>query len=395
MADSDTQPNNSRQTALKFVVLVGVVSLFSDITYEGARSIHGPFLALLGASAATVGVVAGLGEMVAYALRLVFGYLSDRTGRYWTITIAGYILNLFAVPALALAGNWPMAAALMVAERLGKAVRSPARDAMLSHASHHMGRGWAFGLHEALDQIGAVAGPLVVAAVMHMKSDYRASYALLIVPALMAMLVLLAARWLYPTPRDLEDASPHHLESQGITRVFWLYLGASALVAAGFADYPLAAYHFQKTGLINETWIPILYSVAMGVDALAALWLGRSYDRKGLSIMVGVALLSALVAPLVFLGGFWLVLAGMILWGVGMAAQESVMRAAVAGMIPADKRGSAYGLFSAGYGVAWFLGSAIMGFLYDWSVMALVAFSVAMQLLSAPLLLMVSRRARP
>ena len=388
------QNNNSRQTALKFVVLVGVVSLFSDVTYEGARSIHGPFLALLGASATTVGVVAGLGEMVAYALRLVFGYLSDHTGRYWTITIAGYILNLLAIPLLALAGNWPMAAALMVAERMGKAVRSPARDAMLSHAAHHMGRGWAFGLHEALDQIGAVTGPLVVSAVMYFKSDYRASYAVLLVPALMAIAVLLAARWLYPTPRDMEDSPDHHLEPQGIPRVFWLYMGASALIAAGFADYPLAAYHFQKTGLISEVWIPLFYAVAMGVDALAALWLGHRYDRKGLSVMVGVALVSALIAPLVFLGGFWPVLAGMILWGVGMAAQESVMRAAVAGMTPAGKRGSSYGLFSAAYGVAWFLGSAVMGFLYDHSVGALVAFSVVMQLLSVPLLLVVSRRTR-
>ncbi len=388
------QNNNSRQTALKFVVLVGVVSLFSDVTYEGARSIHGPFLALLGASATTVGVVSGLGEMVAYALRLVFGYLSDHTGRYWTITIAGYILNLFAIPLLALAGNWPMAAALMVAERMGKAVRSPARDAMLSHAAHHMGRGWAFGLHEALDQIGAVTGPLVVSAVMYFKSDYRASYAVLLVPALMAIAVLLAARWLYPTPRDMEDSPDHHLEPQGIPRVFWLYMGASALIAAGFADYPLAAYHFQKTGLISEVWIPLFYAVAMGVDALAALWLGHRYDRKGLSVMVGVALVSALIAPLVFLGGFWPVLAGMILWGVGMAAQESVMRAAVAGMTPAGKRGSSYGLFSAAYGVAWFLGSAVMGFLYDHSVGALVAFSVVMQLLSVPLLLVVSRRTR-
>lgn len=393
MANSGETNNHFKQTALKFVVLVGVVSLFSDVTYEGARSIHGPFLALLGASATTVGVVAGLGEMVAYALRLVFGYLSDRTGRYWTITILGYILNLFAIPLLALAGNWPMAAALMVAERMGKAVRSPARDAMLSHAAHHMGRGWAFGLHEALDQIGAVTGPLVVSAVMYFKSDYRASYAVLLVPALMAMAVLLVARWLYPTPRDMEQSPGQPIAAQGIPRMFWVYMGASALIAAGFADYPLAAYHFQKTGLISEVWIPVFYAVAMGVDALAALWLGRTYDRKGLSVMVGVALASALIAPLVFLGGFWLALAGMVLWGVGMAAQESVMRAAVAGMAPADKRGSAYGMFSTAYGVAWFLGSAVMGFLYDHSIGSLVAFSMLMQLLSIPLLMKVSRRA--
>lgn len=384
--------NGSKQTALKFVLLLGLVSLLADMTYEGARSVTGPYLAVLGATATTVGIVAGLGELIGYGLRLVFGYLSDRTGRYWAITLAGYGLNLLAVPLLALAGRWEVAAMLMIAERMGKAIRTPARDAMLSHATHDMGRGWGFGLHEAMDQVGAVLGPLIVAAVMVVRGDYRTGFAVLLVPALLALGVLMAARLLYPRPRDLEQVAPE-LEPRGFPRVFWLYLAAAGLVAAGYADFPLIAYHFQQTSTVTPTWIPILYSVAMAVDALAALAFGRLFDRLGLAVLAGVAFVSAFFAPLVFWGGFSLALAGMALWGIGMGAQESILRAAVARMAPADRRGTAYGIFNTGYGLFWFLGSALMGFLYDFSLPALIIFSVAAQLVAVPLFWYV-RRAR-
>ncbi len=383
-------PGGSRAAAVKFVVLIGGVSLFADATYEGARSITGPYLAVLGASATAVGVVAGFGELIGYALRLVSGYVTDRTGQYWPITILGYVVNLAAVPLLALAGRWEAAAALMVAERMGKAIRSPARDAMLSHAASEMGRGWGFGLHEAMDQVGAMLGPLVVAAVLYFRGGYRTGFALLAVPAVLALAVLVAARLLYPSPRDLEVSTPE-LETKGFPPVYWLYLGAVALIAAGYADFPLIAYHFQKATGIPETWIPVFYAVAMGTDAVAALILGRLFDRLGLSVLAAVSLLAAAFAPLVFLGGFYVALAGMALWGVGMGAQESIVRAAVAEMIPARRRAAAYGVFNSGYGVAWFAGSALMGLLYDISLPALIAFSSAMQLASIPVLLKVSR----
>ena len=380
-----------RKKALGFVVLLGVVSLLADTTYEGARSIAGPFLATLGASGAVVGIVAGFGELVGYGLRLVSGLLSDRTRRYWAITLFGYVVNLAAVPLLALAGRWEIAAALLIAERVGKAIRTPARDAMLSHATGRIGAGWSFGLHEALDQIGAVAGPLIVAAVLHARGSYRAGFALLLIPALMAIAALLVARALYPRPRDLEPAAPA-LESVGFPRAYWLYLGAVGLVAAGYADFPLIAYHFERAAVVREIWIPVFYAVAMGVDAVAALVFGHLFDRVGVSVLAAVSLLSALFAPLAFLGGFRLALLGMALWGVGMGAQESVMRAAVAKMVSADKRGAAYGFFNAGYGVAWFAGSALLGALYDVSLGGLVAFSVAAQVVSAPLFLAVKGR---
>lgn len=388
-----SRKNNSilKRPALRFVILLGVVSLFADMTYEGARSITGPFLAVLGASATVVGIVSGFGELIGYGLRLVSGYISDRTGKYWTITLLGYAVNMLAVPLLALAGRWEIAAFLMIAERLGKAIRTPARDAMLSHGTKEIGRGWGFGLHEAMDQIGAVLGPLIVASVLYFrKGDYKTGFGILFIPALLALTVLLAARLLYPRPRDLEAVSVK-LEGKGFPRAFWLYLVAVALVAAGYADFPLIAYHFKKVSVASDNWIPIFYAVAMGVDALAALFFGRLFDRIGISILIVVSLLSSLFAPLVFLGGFDLALLGMALWGVGMGAQESIMRAAVAEMVPADKRGTAYGTFNLGYGVFWFLGSALMGFLYDTSISSLILFSVVMQLASVPLLILTKK----
>ena len=382
--------DNSKKSAFKFIILLGIVSLLADITYEGARSITGQYLAILGASGAVVGIVAGFGELIGYALRFVSGYVADRTKRYWLITIFGYAVNLLAVPLLALAGRWEVAAALIITERIGKAIRTPSRDAMLSHATKEIGRGWGFGIHEAMDQIGAMTGPLIVAAVLYVKGGYRTSFGILLIPAILALSVLLAARYLYPRPHDLEPKTIP-LETKGFPRVFWIYLAAIAFVAAGYVDFPLIAYHFKKASIASDNWIPIFYSVAMGVDALAALVFGRLFDSKGISILIFAALISSLFAPLVFLGNFSLALFGIALWGIGMGAQESIMRAAIAGMISPDKRASAYGVFNAGYGIFWFLGSALMGIFYDISIPALIAFSVITQLASIPFFMMTKK----
>ncbi len=371
--------------ALRFVVLLGVVSLFADMTYEGARSITGPFLGMLGASAAVVGFVSGLGELVGYAVRLVSGYLSDRTGRYWALTIVGYCVNLLAVPLLAWAGRWEVAVALIVAERFGKAVRTPPRDAMLSHAASRTGAGRAFGLHEALDQVGAVTGPLIVTAVLMAGGTHRIAFAALGGPAVVAILLVAAARLQYPAPRALEVRGGAGQEAgAGLPRRFRLYLIGVALVAAGFADFPLMAYHFARTDAFAPQTIALVYSMAMAVDAAAALIWGRLYDRAGLRAMLIAVALSAAFAPLAFLGKGWLPLAGAALWGAGMGAQESVMRAAISRVAPAGRRGTAYGVFNSVYGAAWFAGSATMGLLYTRHPALLVTFSVAAQLLALP-----------
>lgn len=383
--------NRNNQIALRFVLLLGVVSLFADMTYEAARSITGPYLAILGASATVVGLVAGLGELIGYGLRIVSGVMSDRTHRYWAITIAGYAVNLLAVPAMALAGSWEIAAVLIMAERFGKAIRTPARDAMLSHAAHGLGRGWAFGIHEAMDQIGAMIGPIIVAAVLAWKGSYEYGFAVLAVPALLALAVLAVARINYPQPHDLEP-SFRAREASGLRSTFWFYLIAVACIALGFADYPLAAFHMKTEGIVADKWIPLIYAGAMGVDALSALAFGRLYDKKGFPVLLVMIAASAWSAPLVFLTGLMLLILGMALWGVGMGAQESIIRAVVADIVPRDRRATGYGVFNAGFGLAWFVGSALMGLLYDRSLIALAAFSVVAQLASLPLLYFVQKR---
>lgn len=378
----------SKKTAIKFVILLGIVSLFADMTYEGARSITGQYLAVLGASGAVVGTVAGFGEFIGYGFRLVSGYVSDKTGKYWLITFIGYALNLIAVPLLALAGNWPQAVSLIILERLGKAIRNPSRDAMLSYATKETGRGWGFGLHEALDQIGAIIGPLIVSAVLYYQGTYQTSFAILLIPALCALSVLAAARFLYPRPQDLEVENPD-VKATGFSKKYWLYIIAVSCVAAGYLDFPLIAYHFEKMHIVPNVWIPIFFSIAMAADGIAALAFGRLYDIKGISILIFITGISSFFAPLVFADDFYFALFGMILWGVGLGSQESIMRAIVANMVQMDRRGTAYGTLNIWFGIAWFLGSAWMGFLYDTSILSVIVFSMGIQLAAIPILIAV------
>jgi len=366
-----------------FIILIGVVSLFSDMTHEGARAITGPFLATLGASATVVGFVAGFGELMGYGIRLISGLVSDRTKKYWTVTFIGYFINLLAVPALALAGSWQMAAVLMILERTGRAIRNPARDVMLSHATSSIGHGKGFGVHEALDQIGAVSGPLIVTAVYYFSGSYHQSFGYLLIPALLALSILVVARLKYPKTEMLEtktSGSPAIFPK----KFFWIYLAAVSLIAAGFADYPLIAFHFSKTNQVSAEMIPVMYAIAMGVDALAALLLGWWFDKQGITVLVASTLVSLLFAPLVFMGNFYTALAGMVCWGVGMAAQESIVRAVLATVLPIGKRATGFGVFNATFGVFWFLGSFFMGWLYDVSIGWLIGFSMLVQLMAIP-----------
>ena len=390
-SEADMAGGLPRTRAVTFIILLGAISLFADMTYEGARSITGPYLGALGVTATTIGIVAGLGELVGYAVRLGSGYLADASGRYWAVTIFGYVLNLFAVPLLALAGNWQIAVVLIIAERMGRAVRSPPRDAMLSHAAGQTGLGWGFGLHQALDQTGAVVGPLLVSGLLFLGHDFRAAFAVLLAPAVVSISLVLAARLSFPQPRDFELAPPP-LDTTGLAPSFRVYLVAVVLIAAGYADFALIADHFGKASVMPATWIPIVYAVAMAVDGAAGLALGSLFDRIGLRAMILATLVSAAAAPLVFLGGFAAAVLGMACWGIGTGAQESVMRATVSQLAPQHRRATAFGIFNAVYGVAWFAGSVLLGVLYDLSIVMVAMVSMALQALAVPVLFWLARR---
>lgn len=369
-----------RKSALAFVLAFGVVSLFADAAYEGMRGISGPFLALLGASGAVVGIVSGGGELIGYLIRMGSGRLAGRSGAYWPLAIAGYVVQMAAVPALALAGSWQVAALLIVLERAGKAIRNPATNFMLSRAGNRIGQGWAFGLHEAMDQTGACAGPLIAALVLSHHGHYRAALIWLGVPAILTILSVLAARFRFPGAGQVAHHESTAEAHRTLPVAFWIYALAAALIGFGFADYPLIAFHFARSGSVSAGWIPVFYAAAMAAAGLGSLLFGRWFDARGLIVLAPAILIGAAVAPLAFLGGFWAALLGALLWGLSLGVHKAVMNAAIAGFVPDNQRARAFGLFSAIYGIAWFAGSALLGLLYDHSLTALVAVATIAEL---------------
>jgi MFS family permease len=365
-------------------VCLGVVSLFADMTYEGAHSIVGPFLKDLGANATQVGLIAGLGEMMAASLRFFSGRLADRTRAYWTIAIFGYLINMLVVPAMAFAGNWQMAALLVVAERTSKSLRGPARDVLLSEATGKIGHGWGFGLHAAMDQTGAVLGPLLMFAAVARTQHFGPAFLRLVFPAAGALIALLTARFFFP---QAGVSAPLQTKQQTLPRVFWMYVAAAGMLALGFVDFPLLSYHFEKTALTQPAVIPLLYAGAMGVNGITALIFGKLFDRYGIAVLSFGILISLLALPLGFLGGFRGAIAGVACWATGLGVQDATLRSGIAQVVSMTKRGSAFGAFNGVYGVAWFLGSAAMGMLYDRSIVALVIFGMVAQAISASMFL--------
>jgi MFS family permease len=371
--------NEKRSAALRFIVCLGIVSLFADMTYEGAHSIIGPYLKDLGATAFQVALIAGIGEMLGASLRFFSGRFADRTRAYWTITFCGYAMNVVAVPALALAGNWQSAAALIIAERTGKALRGPARDVLLSGATQEVGHGWGFGLHSIMDQTGAVIGPLLMVAGVARAHSFGPPFLWLAFPAVGTLIALTMARILNPEhTRTVKTTT-----SQVLPRVFWLYVAAAGLLACGFVDFPLLAYHFQSANFTTPVEIPLLYAGAMGVNGLTALLFGRMFDRFGLNTLVFGIFISLLALPFGFLGGPVGAIVSVACWATGLGAQDACLRSGIASVVSMNKRGSAFGAFNGVYGVMWFLGSLVMGLLYSRSLMALVVFGIAAQVAAA------------
>ncbi len=382
----------ARSSALRSIVFLGIVSLFADMVYEGARSVLGPFLQNLGATAAEVGVIAGFGEMIAAGLRFFSGRLADRSRAYWSLTILGYSLTAVSVPLLAFALNWPMAAVLIIAERLGKSLRGPARDVLLSSATEEVGHGWGFGLHTALDQTGAVLGPLFVAGVVAQTHHFGPALLRLGIPAVAMFAALFLARMQFPRgaaplpdgrPQRTLDARGSDSEQRHFPRVFWIYMAAAGLLACGFLDFPLLAYHWQKAGIAGPSAIPLLYAAAMGIDGLSALVFGRLFDRFGVAVLAAGTVLSMAALPLGFLGGLPAAAGAVVCWGCGMGAQDACLRPGIARVVSMNKRGRAFGIFSGVYGMLWFAGSATMGALYGVSLVALIAFGMAAQAVAA------------
>jgi len=385
-----------RISAIRFVAWFGIVSALGDVVYEGARSIVGPFFATFGASAATIGIITGIGEAVALVLRLLTGPFSDRTGRPWPQTIVGYALTMVCVPLMALTGGLAPAALLYNGERFGKAVRTPSRDTMLAHASAVVGVGRTFGLHEAIDQSGAIVGPLLLALVLGAGGSFALCLGLLAVPGAIAMVVLFRLRLAAPHPEDYDpqatvsDAKKLSLDTK-LPRQFWLYSAFSAATMLGFSTWAVLAYHLVHKNVVHEGAVPVLYAVAMGAAAIAALVFGRIYDAYGFRGLIVLPVLAAVVPVLSFSTSVVAVSVGAFVWGVAMGVHDSTMRAAVTDLVPRSRRGAGYGTFTAIYGIAWLVGAAMIGVLYDHGVALTEVVVVAVQVVALALLVPVLR----
>jgi MFS family permease len=387
----------NRISPLRFIVGFGIVSALADMVYEGARSIIGPYLGSLGATAAVIGLVTGAGEAAALVLRLFTGKLADRLGRPWPQTMLGYALTAICVPLLAISGGLVAAGLLYNGERVGKAVRTPARDSMLAHASAEMGRGYAFGLHEALDQIGAMAGPLLIALTLALGGHYRIAFALLAIPGGLALLALARLRRAAPDPTlwepaaEISEMKKLRLEG-GLPKQFWQYAAFSATTMLGFSTWAVLAFHLTSRHLISASVVPVLYALAMAAASGAAVGFGRIYDRVGLRGLIALPPLAIVVPLLSFSTTTGLFVLGSLVWGAGMGIHDSTMRAAVADFVPAHRRGAGYGTFTAIYGLAWLAGAAIIGLLYEHSTSAAAIFISAVQLCALLLLIPLLRR---
>jgi len=403
----DTKNKHRLSQAMLFIVLFGIVSLFSDMTHEGASSIRGSYLSLLGASAGTIGFISGLGELIGYSMRYFFGKLTDKTKKYWPMTILGYLLDIIAVPALALVGDhgWILACMLLVIQRMGKAIKKPAKDTIMSFAASQEGVGKSFGIQELLDQIGAFLGPVLLYIVMLFKTEgttfqiYSTCFAFLAIPGAITIILLFVTKHKFPNPEHFEPEPKEYVPFK-MKKEFVLYIAGISLFAFGFIDYSIIIMHISRTftgiasglaetsSIVNSGTIPLLYAGAMLVDAVAALFFGYMYDKKGVKALVLSTIISAPFAMFVFaFNSLPMVLLGIGLWGIGMGAQESILKAAVTSMVPKINRATGYGIFECSFGIFWFLGSWLLGVLYDISIPAMIVVSVVAQLAAIPLYL--------
>jgi len=400
--------NNHKKSAFQLILLFGLVSLFGDMVYEGARSVNGPYLKTLGANAAIVGLVAGCAEFLGYALRLLSGYFADKTKAYWLFTFLGYGM-LLSVPLLSLVGIWQIAVIFIIMERLGKALRSPARDTILSQATKQVGTGIGFAIVEVLDQIGAISGPLIFSVLFVILGkgdrglvDYQHGYSLLWIPLILVFFCLAIAYRRIPHPEVLEEAVTKNPGQDKLSKVFWIYTIFTFVTTLGFANFALVGFHFKAKHVLTDAQIPLFYALAMGVDAVAALAIGKIYDifksrhdneKAGLITLIAIPVFSLFIPAFIFSTKFSLVLAGAVIWGIVMGLHETVMRSAIADITPLKKRGTGYGIFNTAYGLAVFLGSALIGLLYENSIPAVIIVSIAFEIAAIPVFFILKKEA--
>ncbi|HOK41892.1 MAG TPA: MFS transporter [bacterium] len=392
-----------KNNAIKIIIFFGLISLFGDIIYEGARSVNGPYLKILGANAVLVGFIAGISEFIGYFIRFFSGYISDKTKSHWLLTFIGYGL-LISVPMLAFTSIWQFAAFLIIIERLGKAIRSPAKDTIVSLAANKVGTGFGFGLLEALDQIGALIGPAIFTIYFYFSktnkneiTTYQNAYNLLWFPFLILIFCIILTYFKYSKILE-EEKRTAEIKKDNLPKIFWLYSIFIFLTTIGFINFLLLSYHYKKFKILSDYQIPLFYAIAMIIDAFAAVVIGKLYDvlkEKKKNIYAG--LLTLFIIPIFtlfiplfgFSNNLFLIFIAVFIWGIVMATHETIMKSAIADITSLKKRGTGYGIFNSIYGLAMFIGSSLVGFFYEKNFFILINFIIFMQIFSCLILILI------
>ena len=376
--------------AVKVIILFGVISMLGDMVYESARGANSQYFNLLSVSAAQVGLVFGIGEFLGYFLRLLAGVLSDKSGKHWIFIFVGYGM-LLVVPIMGFTMNWNILIVLILMERIGKSLRNPAKDTILSGvAENQVGTGFAFGLQEALDQVGALTGPLIFTLVFFIAgkngiAEYQLGYKWLFVPFILLMLFVVYAYRRIKRNNLIQDLKTREFRSERLQPIFWIYTAFTFFCTLGFVNFSIIGYHLKANNLMSDGNITLLYSGAMAVDAVAALLVGKAYDNMkkktgiktgGLAVLMAIPFITLLLPFLTISNSTPLIVIGMVIFGVVMGTHETIMRSAVADITPFYKRGTSFGVFNTGYGLALLIGSALMGWLYDMNqIVIIIAFT--------------------
>jgi MFS family permease len=370
-------------------ILLSLVSLFADMSYEGARSVAGAYMSYLGAPAIIAGAL-GIGEFLSYISRALSGFLVNikhSVRAIWSLIIIGYIVNLGVIPFLALTGKWELAFLILLLERIGKGLRVPPRDIVLSEVTVPIGRGKGFGLHELMDQIGAVAGPLLISYTIA-RHGYGTGFLTLGIPSILAVALVVVAAALYIKHKSSwKTVAKKTLYTQRFT----LFLIAVFFMNLGFLHWFLAGYHLSKTGLITAPGIALLYTVAMLTDALLALPLGYLFDKIGEKIITAspiLALSSSLV--ILFSSNVTLIMIGVVLWGIYMAYTEVVLRAVIPSLVSGEIS-SAYGRYYIVQALGWGSGSLMIGTLYAYNKIMLIPSILGAEIASFAFITILSR----
>lgn len=385
----------ARKRAILLIILFGIISLLGDIIYEGARSVYGPYTKSIGMDIALVGLITGLAEFFGYFLRLVSGYLSDKSKGYWTFTILGYFL-LISVPLMAISTSWQIISVFIIFERIGKAIRSPAKDTLLSSATKHIGTGLGFAIHEAVDQLGAILGPLVFSLILLLTKNlnneiigYRSSFLFMFFPFAILMILVIVSKIKVPNPEKLEIEDEN--TDTKLSKTFWLYSAFTILTTMGFISFAILGYYFKEKNILTDAQIPFFYAIAMGVDGITALIIGKIYDKiktkynnskAGLKVLIIIPIITVIIPVLSFSGKIWTAILSIMLWGIVMGCHETIMKSSIADLTHIKKRGTGYGIFNTFYGVSFFIAGTLFGFLYKLNLYVIILSIFILQILS-------------